>query len=409
MPTLAQALSEDRVPFDILHKSYSPVLGLVDVLIGVVPNCDMYLEIWKPGFRTYNLIVPNFLNLPHLLAGRSAPKDLVGLGMYTSSRAAGCAYCSAHCCSFALRRGSSESAVTGESRTPAEAAVAALAEGLSTVPHSWDPTLDQELERHLSPGDAEWVVMGIAMMGFLNKFMDALGVELEAAAVGDVSALISPTGWSVGQHDWADPTLADATGGLPPVDSSSSLAKVIRNAPGAVRLERQWMDGMPKDGPSARKRLRETYNYDEELLTQMLHTKPRRALAAMLRHNLDPQQSVVGIGEKALASLVYANHMNNEWLAAKSRLLAASCGISSKVIAAVDAAVDLTESAVEFTDRIAAVVAASLAMAPSPSVVDPTTIKTVTDHLGSDEIVELAVWISIAQLQHRLSLWYSFA
>lgn len=129
--TLAEAMQTDRVSFEELHGRYDPVLQLVEVLIGVVPNCDQYLEVWQPGFRTYNLLVPNFLNLPGSLVGRSAAKDIVGLAMYASSRAASCKYCSAHTCSFALRRGSTAAAVIGDHRTPLEAAAVAVAEALS--------------------------------------------------------------------------------------------------------------------------------------------------------------------------------------------------------------------------------------------------------------------------------------
>ena len=48
-------------------RGYSSVFSLVQVLIGVVPTCDMVLEIWKPAFECYNIIVPNFLNLPEML------------------------------------------------------------------------------------------------------------------------------------------------------------------------------------------------------------------------------------------------------------------------------------------------------------------------------------------------------
>ena len=61
---IASLLEQDAVPMETLHKRYGALLELVRVLIGVVPNCDRYLEIWPPAFRTYNLIVPNFLNLP---------------------------------------------------------------------------------------------------------------------------------------------------------------------------------------------------------------------------------------------------------------------------------------------------------------------------------------------------------
>ena len=408
--TLAEAIHGERITWEELHERYDPVLQMVDVLIGVVPNCDTYLEVWPVGFRTYNLMVPNFLNLPASLFGRSAPKDIVGLGMYVSSRAASCNYCSAHTCSFALRRGSSADAVTGADRTEAEAAAVAVAEALSTDPHHYRPALRDELLRHHTPADAEWIVMGVAMMGFLNKFMDAMGVELEAESVGDVSDLISPTGWSVGQHDWADSELADASSdGLPPTDSARGLLRVLRNAPGAVRLERRWMDGMPSDGAAARRRIAEDWAYDEPLLTHMLHAKPRRALAAMLRHNLDPDQSELGIGAKALAALVYATHAGNGLLAGRSAALAETCGIDPRVVDAARVGVDLTDDAPAMDDRTTAIVAAALAMSPSPSVVDATAIDTVTSQLSAPEIVELAVWISVTQLQHRLALWYGLA
>ena len=77
--TLAQMIEPESVGFDVLEKEYRPLLKLVEQLIGVVPNCDPVLEIWPPGFRSYNLLVPNLLNLPASLVGQGAPKDLVGL------------------------------------------------------------------------------------------------------------------------------------------------------------------------------------------------------------------------------------------------------------------------------------------------------------------------------------------
>ena len=158
--TLAESIYTDRVAIDDLPDRYRPVLNMVEILIGVVPYCDQYLEIWQPGFRTYNLMVPNFLNLPNCLVGLGAPKSAIGLAMYGSSRAASCAYCSAHCCSFALRRGANETAVTGESRTAAEDAVFTVAEALSSDPHYYKPSMGEELGEHYSAEDVEWIVMG---------------------------------------------------------------------------------------------------------------------------------------------------------------------------------------------------------------------------------------------------------
>ena len=118
------------VGWDVLHQRYHGLLRLVDTLIGVVPNCDRYLEIWAPAFRSYNIMVPNLLNLPVPVFGVGGPPaGAVGLAMYVSSRTAGCAYCSAHTCSFALRRGA----------TPDKVAAALLPDAGRSRRASWPP------------------------------------------------------------------------------------------------------------------------------------------------------------------------------------------------------------------------------------------------------------------------------
>lgn len=415
--TLAERLTEDRIEFDELHRRYRPLLSLVDVLIGVVPNCDRYLEIWPPGFRTYNLMVPNFLNLPASLLGAGAPKDVVGLAMYASSRAASCAYCSAHTCSFALRRGSSDDALTGVSRTPGERAAVAVAESLSTVPHGYTPGLGHALREHFSADDAEWIVMGVAMMGFLNKFMDAVGVELEPEAIDDVAALIGPTGWAIGQHGWADgprhggangvPSDGDGAAG-PPVDSLATLLRVFRAAPGALRLDRRWMRDVPKEAKRVRRFVADTSGYDEPLLERLRHARPRRALAAMLRDNLDPGQSELGIGTKALVGLSFATFVGNDHLAERNAALASAHGVDP---AAIRAAIESSGAAgsgasTELDDATTAAIALARAMAPSPAAVDRAEIERACTSLSSAEIVELAVWVSLCQLLHRLAVYF---
>ncbi len=406
MRTLAESVADHRVSFDELHRRYHPVLQMVETLIGVVPNCDPYLEIWEPGFRTYNLIVPNFLNLPVSLAGIGTPKDLVGLAMYTSSRAAGCAYCSAHTCSFALRRGSSQEAVTGESRTPVEEATVAIAEALSRVPNTYTEELDQELERHLSADEAEWVVMGVAMMGFLNKFMDALGVELEPEAINDSANLIAPTGWSAGQHEWAyqEGTLRPEEGAeAPQADSLSTAVPVLRNAFGAVKLDRGWHAGVPKNPAKARQMIAAA-GFDEPLLETLRHGKPRRSLAAVLHHNLDPGQSAMGIGPKALAGLVFAKAVGSDHLASRARELAAHHGVDDALLGAVDGYDPAAGRPDGIDQRLGAALRLADAMGSSPAQVTPEIVAEASAVLKPEEIIELTVWVSVSQLIHRLTV-----
>src|SRR5580692_7614776 len=136
MANLVDLLREDAVPMAALYERYGPLLDLVRELIGVVPNCDPYLEIWPTAFRSYNVMVPNLLNLP---VGVWAPDPAVGLALYVASRTAGCAYCSAHTCSFALRRGATADTVAhavdaDPAGTARDRAVIAVAKKLSTVP-----------------------------------------------------------------------------------------------------------------------------------------------------------------------------------------------------------------------------------------------------------------------------------
>jgi hypothetical protein len=112
--TLVSLLRSDVVPEETLRQRYgSGFLELTRAMLGVVPNSGPYLEIWPVGFRTCNVIVPNLLNMPFALWGFGAPRDIVGLAMYAASRAAQCAYCSTHSCSFALRRGATSASVAG--------------------------------------------------------------------------------------------------------------------------------------------------------------------------------------------------------------------------------------------------------------------------------------------------------
>ena len=73
-PALVSLLEKDAVPMATLQERYGAILTLVEAMIGVVPNSDAYLEIWPPAFRSYNVMVPNLLNLPPLIWGLGAPR-----------------------------------------------------------------------------------------------------------------------------------------------------------------------------------------------------------------------------------------------------------------------------------------------------------------------------------------------
>jgi hypothetical protein len=377
---LVELLNKDAVPMETLHARYGSVLELVRKLIGVVPNCDRYLEIWPSAFRSYNVMVPNLLNLPFLIWGMGVPSSTVGLALYVSSRVAGCPYCSAHTCSFAMRRGASAeqvlSALGGEIKlAPWDRAAVRVARALSTVPVSLSDDERSELLRRFSEDEAQWVVLAISMMGWLNKTMDALGVPLEESTVAEVNSVIAPSGWTPGQHLKGTPPSGD------PVQADSIITRlsIARYIPQAIKLDKEWTSGVPDTWPSVGDFLREKTGHAFPVLSRLRHRRAVRAIATMIKDNLG--ESVIGRENKLAAGLIYAETVKNASLAEEMRTLGAK---------------ELPDSP---TQRLAR------AISPSPAVVDASVLEACKD-IPPQGIVEMVSFIATLQLLHRLSSFY---
>jgi hypothetical protein len=420
--TLAQQLQPSAIDFNILHKNYSPMLGLVRELIGVVPNCDPILEIWPIGFRTYNLLVPNCLNLPFSVFGWGLDKAIMGLAMYSSSRAASCAYCSAHTCSFALRRGATTAAIVGN-RTSREAAVVAVAEGMSRIPCDLTVNQRNELEKYFTPTDIEWIVLSIGLMGFLNKFMDAMGIELESEALADVSSLLIPTGWIPGQHAKANIPLPE-TSTLPAVDGLGTYLRVIKQLPSAIQIENDWTADVPDRWPAAGDFLASHTGYHFPVLGKLSHRRVIRSVATVLRDNLDPKRSIVGLTAKCLVGFVYATVVGNENLAMAARQLAIKLAPElsenifatvaefavqplGKDVASIEQAISALSALSMLSEQVVYSILLAHAASTNPAEITPAIIALVSSHLTHAIMVEIIVWLSVQQLLHRVDCFYS--
>lgn len=427
--TLAQALEPAWVSADHLEEHYKPVLEMVRELIGVVPNCNPVLEIWPTAFRTFNLLVPNLLNLPSALLGQGAPKDLVGIAMYASSSAAQCPYCTAHHCSFAIRRGADRDAVLGD-RSAVESAVADLAEAMAVVPPIVTTAHVDAVEQHLSPEEVEWIVLAVSLGGFLNKVMDSLGIPLEDTAVSDVQAMLRPKGWRPGKHLWETEllegleqegeTLASAnpawtesdTSDSIPVDGVGTYLRVIRQAPGAVRLDKQWTKGVSGRIGRALLMLEDEIGYGFPVLATLRSQRAVKALATAIRDNLDAAHSVVGLEVKLLAGLVYAGEVGSELLSSELMLLIdllipnASPANLAAIRRFANAPADRSVVPKGLASKEAAALLLAKASSPSPAKVSEITVAAVLPILAPDEIIEIISWLALLQTMHRL---YSFS
>ncbi|MES2777384.1 MAG: hypothetical protein V4722_24610 [Bacteroidota bacterium] len=418
--TLAESLKPAAPDWKTLHSNYNPLLKLVRELIGIIPNCDPILEIWEPGFRSYNLLVPNMFNLPNTLFGSKSFKASVGLAMYASSKAA-CAYCTAHACSFALRRGAGTEAIAG-TRTAKEQAVVTLAEALAHVPSKLTLANVEALKQHFSPAEIEWLVYAVSMMGFLNKFMNAIGVELEQDAINETAGLLSQTGWEPGIH--AVNGYQVTKPGLPPMDNLLTYLRVIRQAPGAVLWEKKWTRGVPSDYKSAAAYLEQSTGYSFSILQPIKASRVVRTITAVLRDNLDKGQTVAGLKIKMYAGVIFSALVQNDVLQSEVKSLSVHMaselnarlytilGQASQMeiptdIESCNQAIALFQQQLSLTEKEAAGILLAVSASHSPARVNEAVVETVSKHMEPAAIVEMIVWLSVLQLLNRLSSYYS--
>lgn len=418
--TLSESLKQAAVDWNTLHKNYNPLLNLVRELIGIIPNCDPTLEIWQPGFRTYNLLVPNMFNLPSTLFGSKSFKASMGLAMYASSKEA-CAYCTAHACSFALRRGARTEAIAG-SQTVKEQAVVTLAEKLAHIPSTLTLKDVEIVRQHFSASETEWLVYSISMMGFLNKFMNAVGVELEQEAINDTAELLSKTGWQPGVH---------ASNGYSITkpfrlhrDNLFTYLRVIRQAPGAVLLEKKWTKGVPSKYQEVSEYLKKKTGYLFPILKPIKQGRVVRALATALRDNLDGELTVTGLKIKMYAGYIFSTLMNNKVLKMEIKNITAHLApelnqelfirledLSQMEIptdnASCNKIMNSTQQLLSLTEKESGLLLLALASSHSPSQINDSVIETTLKYVKPACVIEIVVWLSVLQLLNRLSSYYT--
>jgi hypothetical protein len=417
--TLAESLKPASVDWNTLHSHYNPLLNLVRELIGIIPNCDPTLEIWPPGFRTYNLLVPNMFNLPDTLFGSKSFKASMGLAMYASSKVA-CAYCTAHACSFALRRGARAEAITG-ARTAKEQSVVTLAEGLATMPSTLTLANVEAVKEHFTPAETDWLVFSISMMGFLNKFMNAAGIELEQEAINDTAEVLSKTSWHPGIHARNGYSITKSA--TPQRDNLFTYLRVIRHAPGAILWERKWTHNVPSKYPAVEEYLKQWVGYSFPILKPVKVARVLRTLTAALRDNLDNKLTVTGLKIKMYAGYIFSTVMSNGML--KGEIIGASAHIAPELdielsnelekISKMEIPTDNTtcdeiieslQQQLSLTEKEAAVLFLAVASSYSPSQVNEAVIETTLKHVAPPGVVETIVWLSVLQLLNRLSSYY---
>lgn len=136
----------------------------------------------------------------------SALKRLVA---YISSYTAGCKYCQAHAIRAAERYGAEKEKLdniweykTHPAFSNAEKAALDFAFASSTIPNSVSDEIAENMREHWDDGDIVEITGVVALFGYLNRWNDSMGSEIESGAVESGEKLLRKKGWTEGKHGY---------------------------------------------------------------------------------------------------------------------------------------------------------------------------------------------------------------
>jgi len=126
---------------------------------------------------------------------------------YLSSMTTGCRYCEAHAIRAAARYGSEEDKLqhiweykTYPAFTVAERVAFDLAVAASAVPNAVDDEIAEAMRQHWDDGEIVEILGVVALFGYLNRWNDSMGTQLEEPAAEDGKNYLAGHGWSRGKH-----------------------------------------------------------------------------------------------------------------------------------------------------------------------------------------------------------------
>jgi hypothetical protein len=282
-------------------------------------------------------------------------------------------------------------------------------------------TIDIEaLRQYFSPSETEWLVYAISMMGFLNKFMNTMGIELEQEAINDTAELLSGTGWEPGIHTLDGFTVTKP--GIPARDNILTYLRVIRQAPGAVLWEKKWTKDVPSEPHAASEYLEQHTGYSFPILKPVKEKRVTQTLTAVLRDNLNQKATVTGLKIKMYAGYIFSALVQNEMLASEIRNLSANWapGLNEKFalldeISQMEIPVDSDscentiaslQQQLSLTSNEAATILLAVSASYSPAQNNDAVTETVLKYMVPAAIVETVTWLSVLQLLNRLSSYY---
>ena len=127
---------------------------------------------------------------------------------WVSSNSTGCRYCQAHAIRAAERYGAEQEQLDNiwEYRThaafsDAERAALDFSLAASMVPNAVNADIKKRLYEHWDEGEIVEMLGVISLFGYLNRWNDSMGTDIEEGAVESGDQYLGKHGFEVGKHD----------------------------------------------------------------------------------------------------------------------------------------------------------------------------------------------------------------
>ncbi len=126
---------------------------------------------------------------------------------YISSNAAGCRYCQAHAIRAAERYGAEKEQLENiwdyksyPAFSDAERAALDFALASSLIPNDVTDEIAEKLRKYWNEGEIVEMMGVIALFGYLNRWNDSMGTEMESGAIDSGKKYLAKKDWNVGKH-----------------------------------------------------------------------------------------------------------------------------------------------------------------------------------------------------------------
>ncbi len=136
----------------------------------------------------------------------SAFKRLIA---FVSSHATGCRYCQAHTIRAAERYGAEKEQMDNiwnykshPAFSEGERAALDLAVAASSVPNAVDDAISERMRQFWDEGEIVEIMGVVALFGYLNRWNDSMGTQLEAPAADSAQKWLGNKGWERGKHQY---------------------------------------------------------------------------------------------------------------------------------------------------------------------------------------------------------------